>query len=57
MRFITGAIRVDDQSHAVLPRIGRVKIHEPTTALLRRLEGTARILSATASKAQCNRRW
>ncbi len=36
VRFITGAIRVDDQSHAVLPRIGRVKIHEPTTALLRR---------------------
>lgn len=28
----TGAIRVDDKSHVVLPRIGRVRTHEPTTA-------------------------
>lgn len=50
VRFTTGAIRVDDKSHVVLPRIGRIKTHEPTTALLRRLEaGTARILSATVS--------
>ncbi|PZN03006.1 MAG: transposase, partial [Bacillota bacterium] len=33
VRFTTGAIRVDDKSHVVLPRIGRVKTHEPTTAL------------------------
>ncbi|WP_243123230.1 IS607 family element RNA-guided endonuclease TnpB [Thermaerobacter sp. FW80] len=51
VRFTTGAIRVDDKSHVVLPRIGRVKTHEPTTALRRRVEaGTARILSATVSR-------
>ncbi|QBS37307.1 transposase [Thermaerobacter sp. FW80] len=51
VRFTTGAIRVDDKSHVVLPRIGRVKTHEPTTALLRRIEaGTARILSATVAR-------
>jgi putative transposase len=49
--FTTGAIRVDDQSHVVLPRIGRVRTHEPTTALLKRLKaGTARILRATVSR-------
>jgi putative transposase len=48
VRFTTGAIRVDDKSHVVLPRIGRVRTQEPTTALLTRVEaGTARILSAT----------
>ncbi|EKP94246.1 IS607 family element RNA-guided endonuclease TnpB [Thermaerobacter subterraneus] len=51
VRFTTGAIRVDDKSHVVLPRIGRVKTHEPTTALLRRIEvGAARILSATVAR-------
>src|SRR5690606_19800362 len=51
VRFATGAIRVDDKSHVVLPRIGRVKTHEPTMALLRRIEaGTARILSATVAR-------
>ena len=51
VRFTTGAIRVDDKSHVVLPRIGRVKTHEPTMALLRRIEaGTARILSATVAR-------
>lgn len=49
--FTTGAIRVDDQNHVVLPRIGRVRTHEPTTALLQRLNaGTARILRATVSR-------
>ncbi|MCY0879437.1 MAG: IS607 family element RNA-guided endonuclease TnpB [Firmicutes bacterium] len=49
--FIPGAIRVDDQSHVVLPRIGRVRTHEPTTALLTRLAaGTARILRVTVSR-------
>src|SRR5260370_36226394 len=36
--------------HVVLPRIGRVKTHERTTALLARIDaGTARILAATVS--------
>jgi putative transposase len=49
--FTTGAIRVDDKSHVVLPRIGRVRTHEPTTALLARIEaGRARILRATVSR-------
>lgn len=49
--FTTGAIRVDDPSHVVLPRIGRVRTHEPTTALRSRIEaGTARILRATVSR-------
>ena len=47
--FTTGAIRVEpDGHHVVLPRIGRVRTHESTRKLARRLEnGTARILSAT----------
>lgn len=50
VRFTTGAIRVEDRTHVVLPRIGRLRTHEPTTALLERIEaGTARILSATLS--------
>jgi len=49
--FTTGAIRVDDKSHVVLPRIGRVRTHEPTTALLEKLKaGKARILRATVSR-------
>ena len=49
-RFSTGAIRVDDRSHVVLPRIGRIKVHEPTTALLDKVTaGQARVLAATAS--------
>ncbi len=49
--FTTGAIRVDDKSHVVLPRIGRVRTHEPTAALLKRIEaGKARILRATVSR-------
>jgi putative transposase len=49
--FTTGAIRVDDKSHVVLPRIGRVRTHEPTTALLERIEAEkARILRATVSR-------
>jgi IS605 OrfB family transposase len=48
-RFTTGTIRVDaDRHHVVLPRLGRIKTHESTRKLARRLEaGTARILSAT----------
>ena len=49
-RFSTGAIRVDDRSHVVLPRIGRIKTHEPATALLGKVSaGQARILAVTAS--------
>ena len=47
-RFTTGAIRVDDRSHVVLPRIGRVKTHEPADgAAGQGQRGTARILAAT----------
>ncbi len=51
MRFTTGAIRVEpDRHHVVLPRIGRMRTHESTRKLARRLQaGTARILSATVS--------
>ncbi|MGB7163354.1 MAG: IS607 family element RNA-guided endonuclease TnpB, partial [Mycobacterium sp.] len=49
LTFTTGALRVEpDRHHVVLPRIGRVRTHESTRKLARRLEaGTARILSAT----------
>jgi putative transposase len=55
-RFTTGTIRVDDERHVTVPRVGRLKTCEATTALLRRvMAGTARILSATIS---CEgRRW
>ena len=51
-RFTTGAIRVEpDRHHVTLPRLGRVKTHESTRKLARRLEaGTARVLSATISR-------
>lgn len=49
VRFTTGVIRVEaDRHHITLPRLGRLKTHESTRKLARRLEaGTARILSAT----------
>lgn len=49
VRFTTGAIRVDpDRHHVTLPRLGRIRTHESTRKLARRLDaGTARILSAT----------
>jgi IS605 OrfB family transposase len=51
-RFTTGAIRVEpDRHHITLPRIGRIKTHESTRKLARRLEaGTTRIISATISR-------
>jgi putative transposase len=51
VRFTTGAIRVEaDRHHITLPRIGRIRAHESTRKLARRMEsGTARILSATVS--------
>ncbi|GAV44626.1 IS607 family element RNA-guided endonuclease TnpB [Streptomyces acidiscabies] len=48
-RFTTGTIRIDtDGRHVTLPRLGTLRVHEPTRALLARVQaGTARILSAT----------
>ena len=52
VRFTTGAIRVEpDRKHVVLPRLGRLKLHESARKLARRLQaGTARILSATVRR-------
>jgi transposase len=52
VRFTTGAIRVGtDRHHVILPRVGRIKTHESTRKLARRLEaGTARIMSATVRR-------
>ncbi|WP_256960368.1 IS607 family element RNA-guided endonuclease TnpB, partial [Streptomyces scabiei] len=48
-RFTTGTIRVEaDGRHVTLPRLGTIRVHEPTAKLLNRVQaGTARILSAT----------
>lgn len=48
-RFTTGAIRVEaDRHHVTLPRVGRIRTHESTRKLARRLEqGSARIMTAT----------
>ncbi|HEV8163331.1 MAG TPA: helix-turn-helix domain-containing protein [Actinomycetota bacterium] len=53
-RFTTGTIRVEaDRHHVTLPRLGRVRTHESTRKLARRLEqGTARIMTATAMRTQ-----
>jgi putative transposase len=57
--FTTGAIRVEpDRHHVTLPRLGRIRTHESTRTLARRLQaGTARILSVTvrftAGRWQC----
>ncbi|MET0415765.1 MAG: IS607 family element RNA-guided endonuclease TnpB [Actinoplanes sp.] len=52
VRFTTGAIRVEpDRTHIVLPRLGRLKLHESARKLARRLDaGTARIMSATVRR-------
>ena len=50
-RFTTGAIRVDDARHVVLPRIGRLRTCEDTTALMGRMrDERVRILTATVSR-------
>ncbi len=50
VRFTTGAIAVADRTHIVLPRLGRIRTHESTTALVERIAGgTARILTAALS--------
>jgi IS605 OrfB family transposase len=52
VRFTTGAIRVEpDRTHVVLPRLGRLKLHESARKLARRLDNdTARIMSATVRR-------
>lgn len=52
VRFTTGVIRGEaDRHHVTLPRIGRLRTHESTRKLARRVEaGSARILSATVSQ-------
>jgi putative transposase len=52
VRFTTGAIRVEpDRTHVVLPRLGRLRLHESARELARRLDdGTARIMSATVRR-------
>lgn len=48
-RFTTGTIRLEaDRRHVTLPRLGTLRVHEPTGTLRRNLaERRARILSAT----------
>ncbi|MEO3922361.1 IS607 family element RNA-guided endonuclease TnpB [Micromonosporaceae bacterium B7E4] len=52
VRFTTGTIRVEPgRMHVVLPRLGRLKLHECARKLARRLDnGTARIVSATVRR-------
>jgi putative transposase len=52
VRFTTGAIRVEaGRHHVLLPRLGRLRTHESTRKLARRLDqGTARILAATLNR-------
>lgn len=48
-RFTTGTIRVESGGrHVTLPRLGTIRVHEPTGKLLAHIRaGTARVLSAT----------
>ncbi len=52
VRFTTGAIRVEpDRMHVLLPRLGRLKLHESARKLVRRIDNdTARIMSATVRR-------
>ncbi|MEU0154789.1 IS607 family element RNA-guided endonuclease TnpB, partial [Micromonospora fulviviridis] len=52
VRFTTGTIGVEsDRKHVVLPRLGRLKLHESARKLARRIDnGTARIMSATVRR-------
>jgi putative transposase len=58
VRFTTGTLRVDaDRHHVTLPRLGRIRTHESTRKLARRIEaGTARLLSATLTE-ESSGRW
>lgn len=52
VRFTTGVIRIEpDRMHVVLPRLGRLKMHESARKLARRIDNdTARIMSATVRR-------
>lgn len=52
VRFTTGTIRIEpDRMHVVLPRLGRLKLHESARKLARRIDNdTARIMSATVRR-------
>lgn len=49
-RFTTGALRVEDERHVVLPRLGMLRTCEDTSSLRRALGAGTRILSATISR-------
>jgi Helix-turn-helix domain len=50
-RYSTGSFAVSGRTRSQLPRIGHVRVHEPTTKLQRKIEaGSARILAATISR-------
>ncbi|KDA43561.1 IS607 family element RNA-guided endonuclease TnpB, partial [Frankia sp. BMG5.23] len=50
-RYTTGAYGPADETYVKLPRIGRVKVHEPMGALTGRLaDGRARLLGVTVSR-------
>jgi putative transposase len=50
-RYTTGSYGPDGDRHVMLPRIGRVRVHEPMGALTSRLaDGRARLLGATVSR-------
>jgi putative transposase len=50
-RVTTGAFGIVDDRHVRLPRIGAIRVKEPTTALQNRMDGgSARLLSATVSE-------
>ncbi|MFE6919554.1 IS607 family element RNA-guided endonuclease TnpB [Nocardia sp. NPDC057663] len=57
VRFTTGIIRVEpDRHHVTLPRLGRIRTHESTRKLARRITaGTGRVLSATVSQDSAGR--
>jgi putative transposase len=57
VRFTTGTIRADaDRYHVTLPRVGRIRTHESTRKLARRLAcGAARVLSATLAQDSAGR--
>jgi putative transposase len=47
-KFTTGTIRLDDRRHIVLPRLGRIRLHEDVQPLVDAIaEGGTRIVSVT----------
>jgi putative transposase len=49
-RFTTGAIRVEDERHVVLPRLGRLRTLEATSSLRKALAQGGRLLSASVAR-------